>query len=80
METLCSFFPISVKRTLIFPNSKGPGPIPKNGVRALDIVFATKSIKNEMAIAIDSRLSIAKVRYRQPAVSSEVSLSTAGCE
>ena len=29
------------------------------------------------AIAIDSRLSLAKVRWRQPAVSSELSLVTA---
>ena len=33
-----------------------------------------------LAIAIDSRLSIAKVRWRQPAVSSEISQETAGCQ
>ena len=32
---------------------------------------------NKKAIAIDSRLSIAKVRYWQPAVNSELSLLTA---
>ena len=38
------------------------------------------SVKIRKAIAIDSRLSPAKVRWRQPAVSSELSLVTASCQ